>query len=405
MAFASGFSFWSFGLYIGPLEDEFGWSRAQVSVGFSVALLVSGITSPFVGRWIDVRGPRSSILVGALLASLTYLLLAVTSSLWQWYLFNAVNAVFRQMMFFIPFQTLVSRWFDARRGIALGILGTGFSMGGFLVVPLMRYVIDTLDWEGAFIFSAIATAAVFLPIGLFVVRNSPADVGAALDGRPRLRSAGVAGVAPAAGVSLPQAIRLPIFWLLALALMLLYYGMFGWTVHQIPFWESKGFSRETGVLLLSMAAGTGIVLRLALGAVSDRIRRFEHAAMAFAACLAVSLTVLLTSTSTAGIGVYFAFWIIGAAGGPMIEALVLSRAFGTTHFATILGTVVVVETIGQIVSPTVAGAIFDASGSYDWALIMFVAAFGLSFLLFMLASRQPRPVEQLIPERPLPAGG
>ena len=146
MAFASGFSFWSFGLYIGPLENEFGWTRAQVSVGFSVALLVSGVTSPFVGRWIDVRAPRSSILLGTLLASLTYLLLAVTSSLWQWYLFNAVNAVFRQMMFFIPFQTLVSRWFDARRGIALGILGTGFSMGGFLVVQLMRYVIDTLDW-------------------------------------------------------------------------------------------------------------------------------------------------------------------------------------------------------------------------------------------------------------------
>ena len=169
--------------------------------------------------------------------------------------------------------------------------------------------------------------------------------------------------------------------------------------------DAAGMQIGPGVLLLSMAAGTGIVLRLALGAVSDRIRRFEHAGMAFAACLAVSLTVLLTSTSTAGIGVYFAFWIIGAAGGPMIEALVLSRAFGTTHFATILGTVVVVETIGQIVSPTVAGAIFDASASYDWALIMFVAAFGLSFLLFMLASRQPRPVEQLIPERPLPAGG
>ena len=235
----------------------------------------------------------------------------------------------------------------------------------------------------------------FLPIGLLVVRNSPADVG----------GAGVAGVAPAAGVSLPQAIRLPIFWLLALALMLLYYGMFGWTVHQVPFWKSKGFSRETGVLPLSLASGTGIVLRLALGAVVDRIRRFEHAGMAFAACLAVSLMVLFASTSTAGIGVYFAFWIIGAAGGPMIEALVLSRAFGMTHFATILGTVVVVETIGQIVSPTVAGAIFDASGSYDWALIMFVAAFGLSFLLFTLASRQPRPVEQLIPERPLPAGG
>src|SRR5688572_1925907 len=123
MAFGSGFSFWAFGLYVSPLEGEFGWSRAQVSLGFSCALLVSGIFSPLVGRWIDVRGPRSAILIGAVLASLSYMLLAVTDSLWQWYLFNAINAVFRQMMFFIPFQTLVSRWFVSKRGVALSILG------------------------------------------------------------------------------------------------------------------------------------------------------------------------------------------------------------------------------------------------------------------------------------------
>ena len=142
MAFASGFSFWSFGLYVSPLERAFGWSRTEVSLGFSFALMTAGLSSPLVGYWIDSRGPRSAIVTGAVLASLSYLLLAMTQELWQWYLFNAVNSVCRQMMFFIPFQTLISRWFDARRGVALSILGVGFSMGGFLVVPLVRLVID-----------------------------------------------------------------------------------------------------------------------------------------------------------------------------------------------------------------------------------------------------------------------
>src|SRR5690606_34518177 len=158
--FGSGVSFWSFGLYVDPLEQQFGWSRAQVSFGFSAALLVAGIAGPFIGWWIDSRGPRSVILVGAILTTLTYLLLATTSTLWQWYLYQAINAVFRQMMFFIPFQALVSRWFDRKRGLALSVLATGFSMGGFIVVPIMGLVIDRFDWDGSFIVSAVATAVI-----------------------------------------------------------------------------------------------------------------------------------------------------------------------------------------------------------------------------------------------------
>jgi cyanate permease len=75
----------------------------------------------------------------------------------------------------------------------------------------------------------------------------------------------------------------------------------------------------------------------------------------------------------------------------MIEALVLTRSFGVAHFATILGAVVVVETIGQILSPTLAGAIYDATGSYDAALLMFIATFTCAFFAFLVALRLPRP--------------
>ena len=76
----------------------------------------------------------------------------------------------------------------------------------------------------------------------------------------------------------------------------------------------------------------------------------------------------------------------------MIEPLLLTRAFGVAHFASLLGVIAVVETTGQIVSPTAAGAIFDATNSYDWALVMFAIALVVSMTLFWLASRLPRPV-------------
>lgn len=390
MALTSGVSIWSFGLYIEPLEDEFGWSRTEVSLGFSISLLISGFSGPIVGRWIDARGPRSSIIVGATLTAATYLLLATTSDLWQWYSYNSINAVFRGMMFFIPFQALISRWFDRRRGMALGILGTGFSLGGLLMVPLMRLIIDAVGWDGSFVFSGIVVMAVFVPMGFLLVRNNPADVATAPDGELR---ADDEPHQPRAltGLTLGQALRTPYFWVLALALMFFFYGIFGWLVHQVPFYESVGVSRGIAAALVSIAAGFGILSRLAFGLLADRIRRIETAAMGLLAFLMAGMATLLLDSSTAGIAVFLVFWIVGAGGGPLLEPLLLPRAFGLAHFGAILGALIVIETIGLITSPAVAGAIFDSTGSYDWALVTLLGAFAASFSLFYLAARLPHP--------------
>ncbi len=400
MALGSGVSFWSFGLYISPLEDEFGWSRAQVSLGFSVSLLIGGLTGPFIGRWIDVRGPRLAIIVGATLTAATYILLATTSELWQWYAYNSLNAVSRQMMFFIPFQALISRWFDRRRGIALGILGTGFSLGGFVVVPLMQLVIDQVGWDGSFIISGIAVVGVFVPIGLLLVRNSPADVGAVPDGELQTKDEPYQARA-LTGLTLGRALSTPLFWVLAFAMMLFFYGLFGWLVHMVPFYESVGISRGVAAALVSIAAGFGIVTRLAFGLLADRIPRIETVAMGMLAFLMAGMTALILDSGTAGIAVFIVFWVVGSGGGPLLEPLLLTRAFGLAHFGAILGAFIVVETIGFIISPVLAGVIYDSTGSYNWVLVMFLGAFAASFVLFYLSSRLPHPT--IPPPEPAPA--
>ncbi len=400
MALGSGVSFWSFGLYIGPLESEFGWSRAEVSLGFSASLLIGGLSSPFIGKWIDIRGPRLVIIVGAFLTAASYGLLATTSELWQWYVYLSVNALFRQMMFFIPFQTLISRWFERKRGMALGILGTGFSMGGFVVVPVLRLIIDSAGWDVAFIVSGIVIVAVFVPLGLFLVRNSPADVGAVPDG-VLLAKDEASQPQTLTGLTLGQALRTPLFWTMSVALMLFFYGIFGWVVHQVPFYESIGLSRGVAAALVSAAAGLGIISRLAFGLLADRIPRIEKAAMGLLAFLIAGMTTLLLDSGAAGIVAFLIFWIVGSSGGPLLEPLLITRAFGLAHFGTILGAFVVIETVGFIASPTIAAAIFDATGSYDLVLAMFVGTFAASIALFYLAARLPFPS---IPQpEPVPA--
>jgi sugar phosphate permease len=390
MALGGGVSFWAFGLYVNPLENEFGWSRAQVSLGFSFSLLAGGLCGPVAGHLIDSRGPRASILLGAVVASGSYFLLATTDSLWQWYLFNSINAACRQLMFIIPFQTLVSRWFDRKRGLALSFLGSGFSLGGLTVLPLMTLVIDSLGWRGGFIFSGVMLACVFVPITLLILRDHPHDLDAHPDGEATSDRA--TAVASMSGIGLGQAIRLPIFWVLALALMLLLYGMLGWQVHQVPFFESKGFSRGTVALIVALSAGAGMIARVIMGLYADRFARFEVAIMVLAGILILANVTLLLGASVEAITLFLLLWVIGTSAGPIVEALVLTRAFGLVHFASIFGAIIVIEMAGQIVSPTVAGAIFDRTGSYDWALVMFIGTYAAAALLFGIASRMKQPV-------------
>ena len=397
VALAAGLSFWSFGLYIDPLEREFGWSRWAISGGFSIALLMGAFASPLIGRGVDRFGPRRVVFVGALLTAASFLLLATTTELWQWFVYQAITAVFRNMMFFIPFQTLVVRWFDRRRGLAVGILGTGFSMGGFVVVPLLRAVIDAVQWEGSFVVSAILIAGVVAPLSLLLIRDHPSEKGQQVDGDAQPES-GPRGPAVLTGLTDRQALRKPLFWVIALALMMFFFGMFGWTAHAVPYYESVGYSKWWAAQLLAIAAGSGIITRLVFGYVADRIPRIEVAAMVLSGFLMLAFVALLmTGGSVLGVVIFLGFWFVGSSGGPMVEPLLTSRTFGMAYFASILGALGLVSQSGQIVSPIIAGAIFDATGEYDWAIFMFSCAIGLSLLLYWLAWKLPRPQLPVVP--------
>lgn len=398
MAFGSGFSMSSFGLYVGPLEEEFGWSRAEVSLGFSASVLTGGITAPLVGHWVDKHGARLSIVIGGFFAALSCLLLAMTQELWQFYVFYGIHSIFRQMMFFLPFQALISQWFQRRRGVALSILGSGFSLGGFIILPVVAAVMAGWGWRGAYIFSGVAIALFFVPAGLFVLRNRPSDIGEQVDGdMTPLASAPVAAPRrgdPNEGLTLREAARTPLFWLCAFGFMLLFFGMMGWMLHQVPFYESQGMSRATATGIVSLAAALGIVARLSMGLIADRFERFEGIVVLLLGLLMLSMATYLVSTSVIAIGIFLVCWVIGSSMGPMVESLVLIRAFGLRHFGSILGAMLVVETAGQMVSPSIAGAIYDSTGSYDGALVMFMGAFGLGLILFVIAARLKPPLEQ-----------
>ena len=355
MAIASGVSFWVLGYYVTPLEEEFGWSRTLLQTGISVSLLVSGLGSPLAGRVVDRYGPRRSIIWGTIFTCASYVLLATTSSMVEWYLYFSINSFFRGFMFYIPFQVLISRWFNRKRGRAVGIMAMGFSLGGFLM-PAMQQIIDNIGWDASFLFAAAILAIVFMPIGLFLVRDHPSEMGLEVDGEAPRATANGGGPPVMGGLTVRQAIRTWNFWIIALAFATFFFAMFGWMFNGTPVYESMGVSRETISLILSLQAFGGLISRPTFGLLAERIPSIELASVGLAAIMSVGMLLLLffhDAHLTLAIGLFLCCWMIGSAGGPVLEPLILPKTFGLAHFGAIMGTLFMIETIGQFLVPTV----------------------------------------------------
>ena len=386
---AEGLTIGSLSAYTEPLEQRFGWSRAQVSMGFSVTLGTIGLFAPLIGRLIDGVGPRRLMLIGAPLCAAAFVLLAFMTQLWQWYVYLGVSSLALGLIAYIPAQALAVRWFDRRRAVALSLIGASVWMGQLVMLPLVQIIISRLGWGDAFLYSAMLIVAAYAIAFVFVRdRPSPGESDLAADSA----STPAAGPVELSGLTIGQAMRTPLFWALVLGLMLLYFVVFGWLSQGVPYYRSVGFSETWAAQIVSLTAGGAVIWLLTAGSQLERFRRPERIASAGALFVCGSLLVLyFTGGSVTGVSVAVVLYVIGFAAAPPLEALMLSRAFGLRNFATIMGTAFLFQTIAIVFSPIIAGSIYDRHGNYDQALIMYAICVGASSLVFLIACRLPQP--------------
>lgn len=387
---AEGVTIGSLSAYTEPLENRFGWSRRDVSMGFSVTVGTIGLFAPIIGRLIDVVGPRRLMLIGAPLCGVAFVLLAFMTQLWQWYVYLGLSSLALGLIAYIPAQALAVRWFDRRRALAASIIGASVWMGQLVMLPLVQIIISTLGWGDAFLYSGIMIVAAYAVAFIFVRdRPSESESDAATE---------VPGPAPSSGplalpgLTLGQAMRTPLFWALVLGMLLLYFVVFGWMSQGVPYYRSVGFSETWSAQIVSLTAGGAVVWLLTAGTQLERVRRPEHLAAAGALFVCGSLLVLyFTGGDIPGVSIAVVLYVIGFAATPPLEALMLSRAFGLRAFATILGTAFLFQTMAIVFSPIIAGEIYDRDGNYDLVLIIYAICVAASCLVFLVASRLPQP--------------
>lgn len=392
----SGLTFWSFTVYIPPLEDEFGWSRAQVSSAFSVGVIVSGICAPIAGRVIDRVGARRTIAIGSLGLVGTFILFSRVQTLWQYLAVFGLQSFVSAWVMFMPFQWLVAQWFVRRRGLAIGIATSGFGLGGSFMLPLIAFFIERWGWRASYQISGLLVLVFYLPVALVVVRNRPQDMGLNPDGDPTpattvapVHAGGERRVEGSRAWSLRDLVHARSFWLLALAQMFFFGAFTSFGLHSIPFFESEGYSAAYGATVIAITSLVRTPLRIFAGWALDRTPTTAWLACGVSLLPGVALLALTVSTEPLILAGFAITWALGGSVLPMLLSLTSARTFGAGSFATVTGGLLAVETIAAVSLPPLGGLLFDRTGSYDLAFALYAVSFTAAAVTwwFLLADR------------------
>ena len=387
----SGLTFWSFTVYIPPLEDEFGWSRAQVSTAFSVGVIVSGLTAPFAGRVIDRVGARRSVAIGSFGLFATFLLFSRVQSLWQYLAVSGLQSFCTSWVLFLPFQWTLAQWFVRRRGLALGIATAGFGLGGSIFLPMISFFIDRWGWRVSYQISGVLVLITFLPVALLLLRDRPEDMGLHPDGDPEPPTARAMLGEAGRRWALAELARSRQFWMLALAQLAFFGALVSFGLHSVPYFESEGRTATFGASVIAVASLIRTPLRVLAGWWLDRAGSLPRVASLISVLHAAIMAMLALSSDLPVLVAFAVLWGAGGAFGPLIFSLVSARAFGTASFATVSGALLAVETVSTVILPPLGGLLYDRQGTYDLTLALYAVSFLLAAVAWRAFAAAPTP--------------
>ena len=389
-----GLNGWFFGIFLKPMSEDFGWTRAETTGAVTIGTLIAAGLAVVLGGVLDRFGPRWMMAGGLALLAASYFSLAWVSSLFGFY---AVYAVGRSVMQSATGHTLmyalVSKWFVRRRATAISAATMGGYIGGILLAPVAQLIINTAGWRDAWTFFGVLTLIVLVPAAL-LLRRVPEDLGLLPDGdlraapldEPRDALQQITGKTEEVSFMLVEAVRTPAFWLLTLMVTVNSIATTGTTFHMVPHFSDVGISDTAAAGTVSVVTVAGIGSVFVWGYFADRLGA-KRILLIVVAVLWLGAFLVSGATTITGAYASAAIFGLGMAGYGLLSEVVWADFFGRRYLGSIRGVTMVFQLAGNAGGSLIAAFLFDLRGNYGTAFTVILVMFGASFFMLLLARR------------------
>jgi sugar phosphate permease len=384
-----GIGYYVFPIILKPLTLQFGWDRSEVSWPISIFSVAVGILGPMVGRLCDRQGAKKVMLEALPFFVAGLLLFSMIQSLWHLYAAYTLISIGVAGIHTVSVSSTINKWFSKKQGTATGIAFAGISVGGLTQAPLAGHLITEYGWRSTYVVLAILSIVIIIPLLLLLVKNRPEDMGvqpdgeASLDINPPKVQESVIEASLQAGIG--AVFRIPVFWMATLSFTLVNIAFIGVLSHQPAFQTDMGISPAKAANALGYIAGFGIFGKVGAGWLGDRISKILVGILFFGT---EGLSVIfLFAQRTSLLWPFVIIFGISMGANAVIRPLVVRELFGSALFGTIYGWSVFFSYFGLAVGAPFAGYVYDRSGSYQGAFIVFFLAYLAAVVMLLMSHR------------------
>lgn len=354
----SSLGFYGMGVYLNAFSKEQGWNVSSLSIATTFFFLIGGLWNVVVARLIAKHDVRTVAYGGAALGAVSLLMLGHVTQKWQLFVVYAVFAVAWSSSGLTLATTVVTRWFHAKRASAIAAASSGLSVGGVLLTPVVKSLIDSHKMSGmAPWLAAIWLVGMTVPAFLFV-RPDPIALNWMPDGEPKPDN----HVVDLPGTPMAEAVRTRFFWVVTIGYVLVMGAQVG-AIQQIVKLVEERTNKGTAAFATSVLSGASVVFRLIGGRVIPKFPLAKF--MVFVAAVQGTAIVLIgqmDSTFT----LFLAIGLFGAMVGNvlMMQSLLIAQRFGVKDYARISARSGLISLTGTAIGPILIGSIRDAAGNY-----------------------------------------
>jgi MFS family permease len=356
---SAGLGFYGLAVYLNAFSRERGWDVASVSLATTVFFLVGGVMGLGIAKVLARRDVRHVVVFGGVAGAVALAVLGQAQEPWHLFVLYGLFAIGWSCAGLVPATTVVTRWFHAKRSVALSVASTGLSVGGIVITPFAKWLLDERGVEAGTPWLGVIWFVGIVPVALFMLHSDPAAKGWLPDGE---RAVADAPAPILAGVAYHDAVRTRLYRAITVGYVLVLGSQVGGIQQLVKLVEERT-DRSTATLATTVLAATSVVSRLVGGRLATKVDMLRLT-VGLALVQGVSMAVL--GLMNVRLGLFATIIVFGATVGNllMLQPLLVADRFGVKDYPRIFGRSQFITVFGTAGGPLLLGWLHDAAGGY-----------------------------------------